>query len=86
MRNLAIGVLPYFLCSGVMISQAEVRGEISAGDTLIEATSGNTGIALAMVAAIKDNRASRPHSRDKMRNLAIGVVPYFLCSGVDMCT
>jgi hypothetical protein len=32
-----------------MISQAEVRGEISAGDTLIEATSGNTGIALAMV-------------------------------------
>jgi hypothetical protein len=37
-----------------MISQAERRGEISAGDTLIEATSGNTGIALAMVAAIKD--------------------------------
>lgn len=36
-----------------MISQAENRGEISAGDTLIEATSGNTGIALAMVAAIK---------------------------------
>jgi cysteine synthase B len=36
-----------------MISQAERRGEISAGDTLIEATSGNTGIALAMVAAIK---------------------------------
>jgi cysteine synthase B len=29
-----------------MISQAERRGEISAGDTLIEATSGNTGIAL----------------------------------------
>jgi len=36
-----------------MISKAEARGEIKSGDTLIEATSGNTGIALAMVAAIK---------------------------------
>lgn len=36
-----------------MISRAEERGDIKAGDTLIEATSGNTGIALAMVAAIK---------------------------------
>lgn len=36
-----------------MIMQAERRGEIKPGDTLIEATSGNTGIALAMVAAMR---------------------------------
>ncbi|CAH9017434.1 cysteine synthase CysM [Candidatus Nitrosacidococcus sp. I8] len=36
-----------------MIQQAEKRGEIKRGDTLIEATSGNTGIALAMATAIK---------------------------------
>ncbi|MEC7875912.1 MAG: cysteine synthase CysM [Pseudomonadota bacterium] len=36
-----------------MIKHAELRGEIKSGDTLIEATSGNTGIALAMAAAIR---------------------------------
>ena len=39
-----------------MIQQAQARGDISPGDTLIEATSGNTGIALAMAAAIMGYR------------------------------
>ncbi|MDH3314239.1 MAG: cysteine synthase CysM [Gammaproteobacteria bacterium] len=39
-----------------MLAQAESRGELKPGDTLIEATSGNTGIALAMAAAIKGYR------------------------------
>jgi len=39
--------------ASAMIRQAEARGDIAPGDTLIEATSGNTGIALAMVAAVR---------------------------------
>ncbi|MGR4068772.1 cysteine synthase CysM [Halomonas sp. LR3S48] len=39
-----------------MLEQAEARGDITPGDTLVEATSGNTGIALAMAATIKGYR------------------------------
>ncbi|MDA8693586.1 cysteine synthase CysM [Pseudomonadales bacterium] len=56
-----------------MITQAELRGEIKPGDTLIEATSGNTGIALAMAAAIKGYRMVliMPNHMSRERKLAM---------------
>lgn len=56
-----------------MITQAELRGEIAPGDTLIEATSGNTGIALAMAAAIKGYRMVliMPNHMSRERKLAM---------------
>ena len=45
-----------------MIRYAEARGEIKPGDTLIEATSGNTGIGLAMVAAMRGSSVLRTSS------------------------
>lgn len=56
-----------------MIRHAEARGEIAPGDTLIEATSGNTGIALAMAAAIRGYRMIliMPESGSLERKLAM---------------
>jgi cysteine synthase B len=56
-----------------MIRHAEQRGDIRPGDTLIEATSGNTGIALAMVAAIKGYRMIliMPESGSQERKLTM---------------
>ena len=56
-----------------MISRAEMRGDIKPGDTLIEATSGKTGIALAMAAAIKGYRMVliMPNHMSEERKLAM---------------
>ncbi|MEM8493163.1 MAG: cysteine synthase CysM [Pseudomonadota bacterium] len=56
-----------------MIARAEHRGDISPGDTLIEATSGNTGIALAMAAAIRgyNMRLIMPASASEERKQAM---------------
>ena len=57
-----------------MIAEAEARGDISPGDTLIEATSGNTGIALAMAAAIRGYRLRliMPSNASEERKQAMG--------------
>ena len=56
-----------------MLGEAEARGEIRPGDTLIEATSGNTGIALAMAAAVKGYRMVliMPESASRERKQAM---------------
>jgi len=56
-----------------MIQHAEQRGDIKPGDTLIEATSGNTGIALAMAAAIKGYKMVliMPDNMSEERKLAM---------------
>ena len=56
-----------------MIVRAEQRGEIQPGDCLIEATSGNTGIALAMIAALKGYslRLLMPENMSKERQAAM---------------
>ncbi|MGL9736127.1 MAG: pyridoxal-phosphate dependent enzyme [Symbiopectobacterium sp.] len=56
-----------------MVEQAERRGEITSGDRLIKATSGNTGIALAMIAAVKGYRLRllMPENMSRERQLVM---------------
>jgi cysteine synthase B len=59
-----------------MIRRAEERGEITPGDRLIEATSGNTGIALAMIAAIKGYRMTLIMPDDLSAERRAGMTAY----------
>ena len=58
-----------------MISAAEKRGDITPGDTLIEATSGNTGIALAMAAAMRgyEMKLIMPENLSEERKVTMSV-------------
>lgn len=69
-----------------MIQEAELRGEIKPGDTLIEATSGNTGIALAMAAAIKGYKMIiiMPEASTEERKQAMTAYGAELILGKDM--
>ncbi|MGD8177030.1 cysteine synthase CysM [Marinimicrobium sp. ARAG 43.8] len=73
-----------------MIQQAEAQGLIKPGDTLIEATSGNTGIALAMVAAIKGYRMilimpanSTQERKDAMAAYGAELIPVTEAEGME---
>jgi cysteine synthase B len=73
-----------------MVLQAEQRGQIRPGDTLIEATSGNTGIALAMVAAMRGYRmvlimpsGSTQERKDAMRAYGATLIEVTPAQGME---
>ena len=65
-----------------MIKEAEERGLIRPGDTLIEATSGNTGIALAMAAAIRGVHCRRPTERGMLLQPMLPLRPFHHGAGL----